>query len=293
MSAVVAPITATETIAFFCELVRKQSAIVLEASKEYLIRARLEPVAKAHGLNSLDELARVVRERLNDAALVTEVVDAMTTNETSFFRDLKPFDLLREQILPELIERRARHRTLRIWCAASSSGQEPYTVAMILRERFPQISDWLIEFVASDISPTMVRRAKEGFFSQLEINRGLPAAYLVKYFTREDAGWRIKPELRRMIDFREVNLIHPWPFSSTFDLVFMRNVLIYFDLAEKRRILGQLRQVLAADGCLFLGTAETTFNVDEKFLRIASGAASCYTLSDEVVKRVSQPGQKE
>lgn len=286
MSPAVDSIAATDTIPFFCDLVRKQSAIVLEASKEYLIRARLEPITKAHGLSSLDELARLVRARPNDAALVSEVVDAMTTNETSFFRDLKPFDMLREQILPDLIVRRKHLRTIRIWCAASSSGQEPYTIAMILREHFAQLADWKIEFIASDISPSMVRRAKEGFFSQLEINRGLPAAFLVKYFAREDAGWRIKPELRRMIEFREMNLIHPWPFSGKFDLVFIRNVLIYFDLIEKRNILGKIRHVIASDGCLFLGTAETTFNVDDRFLRISSGAASCYTMSKDLALQV-------
>ncbi len=271
----------SEALRYFADIVRRRSAIVLEESKAYLIRARLDPIAKIHGCASLNDFARHVRARASDLSLQAEIVDAMTTNETSFFRDLHPFTLFREKILPDILARRAAQKTLRIWCAASSSGQEPYTLAIILREYFPQLNDWKIDLVASDISLSMLRRCKEGVYSQLEVNRGLPAQMMVKYFATENGGWRIREALRNMIDFKEVNLIEPWPLMPPMDIVFIRNVLIYFDMTEKRNILARMRKQMAPDGYLFLGTAETTFSVDENFTRVSIGSATCYTLQKE------------
>ncbi len=282
MSVVIETPESLETIRFFAAMVRKHSAIVLEDSKAYLIKARLEPIGKLHGCSTLDELARYVRARASDAALLTEIIDAMTTNETSFFRDLHPFTQFKDTILPAIIERRAQQKTLRLWCAASSSGQEPYTLAMIIRENFPKLADWKIDFMASDISPSMLARCKEGFYSQLEVNRGLPAPMMVKYFKREGGGWRIRDDLRTMVDFRLINLIQPWPLMPMFDIVFIRNVLIYFDMAEKRTVLQKIRKTMTPDGYLFLGTAETTFNVDESFHRVSAGNATCYALTKPV-----------
>lgn len=270
-------------IEYFCGLVRQESAIVLEASKTYLIQARLEPIAKAHGFASLCELAAKAKASTVASTLRGEIVDAMTTNETSFFRDFHPFEMLKKEVLPPLIERRRDKKTLCIWCAASSSGQEPYTIAMLIRENFPALSDWKIDFVASDISPTMIRRCEEGFYSQIEINRGLPAPYLVKYFKQEGSVWRIREDLRKSIGWRKMNLISSWPLMPKFDIIFIRNVLIYFDIETKRGIFGNLRNQLAPDGALFLGTAETTINLDESLVREFNGKATYYRIGSQPV----------
>jgi chemotaxis protein methyltransferase CheR len=264
---------ATETFKFVCELVHRRSAILLETGKEYLVEARLGPIAKANGLASVDALVDKLRadER---GKLARDVIEAMTTNETSFFRDIHPFDALRNTVLPELIKARAATRSLRIWCAAASTGQEPYTIAMVIREHFPELATWNVQIIATDINATVLERARSGVFRQLEVNRGLPASMLVRHFEKEGADWRIKEPLRKMISFQELNLLDRWPLFAQQDIVFMRNVLIYFDLATKKAILARVRDNLRGDGFLFLGGAETTINIDSQLQSMRSTSAS-------------------
>lgn len=254
-------LTATD-FDFISALLRGSAAIVLEKGKEYLVEARLTPLAHREGFPSLGALIATLRRDRLPGQLHAKTVDALTTNETYFFRDFHPFEALRSQIVPELIARQAASRRLTIWCAACSTGQEPFTLAMLLREHFPALASWQIEIIGTDLSPTVLRQAASGRFNQIEVNRGLPATYLVKYFTQQDGGWVLKPEIRAMVEFRPLNLIEPWPILPPCDLIFIRNVMIYFDLETKRAILKKLRHCLRPDGSLFLGSSETTLNID-------------------------------
>jgi chemotaxis protein methyltransferase CheR len=257
--------------------VRSRSAISLEKGKEYLVESRLAPLAAQEGLASLHALVEAVSKNGN-SPLGEKVVDAMTTNETSFFRDVEPFNILKREVLPALVAERAAYRRLNIWCGAASTGQEPYTVAMILMEHFPQLATWDVSFLATDLSPTVLDKAKSGRFAQLEVNRGLPATLLVKYFERKDAHWVIKDSIRRMIRFELLNLIKPWPAMQLLDIVFLRNVLIYFEVDVKKMILGRLVERMRPGAYLFLGGAETTLNLDDRFERLPFDRAGCYRL---------------
>jgi chemotaxis protein methyltransferase CheR len=255
-------------------LVKERSAIVLDDGKEYLVEARLTPIAKSRGIGTLDELASLLDRAHAD--LVDEVVQAMTTNETSFFRDVHPFDALKKHVVPELLERRKATKKLRIWCGACSSGQEPYTIAILLKENFPELSGWDVTLYATDLSVAMLERARTGVYRQLEVNRGLSSQQLLRFFDRNGLEWQLKSEIRSMVTFAPLNLIAGWPPTPIFDIVFLRNVLIYFDVETKQRILAGIRGRLAKDGYLFLGGAETTMNIDSHFERAAFERASCY-----------------
>jgi len=207
-----------------------------------------------------------------------KVMDAMTTNETSFFRDIYPFEAFQKQVMPQLLSARASERRLNFWCGAASSGQESYTIAMILREHFPQILNWNFRFTATDISSQMVQRCREGKYGQVEVNRGLPASLMVKHFRKSGLEWQISEELRKMVTFQEMNLVGQWSVTGPFDIVFLRNVLIYFDVETKRSILRKVRSVLRPDGFLFLGGAETTMNLDDSFERVPIDRAGIYRL---------------
>lgn len=257
-------------------LVRARSAIVLDDGKEYLVEARLSPIARALGVAGVNELSALLTPARPD--LVEEVVQAMTTNETSFFRDLHPFEALRDQVLPPLLERRRPERTLRIWCGACSSGQEPYTIAMLLREHFPELAGWQVTILATDLSLAMLERAKAACYRQLEVNRGLSSQQLLKFFERSGLDWRLKPEIRGMVQFQPLNLTSTFSGMPRFDVVFLRNVLIYFDVDMKRQILGKVRAQLQPDGYLFLGGAETTMNIDSAFERAPFDRAGCYRI---------------
>ncbi|MDY7101966.1 MAG: protein-glutamate O-methyltransferase CheR [Actinomycetota bacterium] len=252
---------------FICRLVRERAAIVLEPGKEYLAQSRLEPVAKEAGLGSVTELVAALRTGTS-RGLHDKVIDAMTTNETSFFRDNHPYESLRKSILPEIIERNASRRSLDIWCCASSTGQEPYSVALTIKEHFPELSTWRVNIRATDISPSALDKARSGRFSQLEVNRGLPVTLLVKWFTRQGAFWEIDPSIRSLVSFELQNLAAPWMATMPYDLVLLRNVLIYFDLETKRQILGQVRKVLRPGGYLLLGGSETTLAIDNNYERV-------------------------
>jgi chemotaxis protein methyltransferase CheR len=207
--------------------------------------------------------------------LHTEVVDAMTTNETLWFRDAHPFEAMRTTVLPELIIRRTSEREIVIWSAACSSGQEPYTIAMVLREHFPQLSSWRVKIMATDLSGEMLGRAAAGRYSQTEMNRGMPAALLVKYFHRVGTEWQVDESIRSM-EFRTLNLARPWPYVPQADVVFLRNVLIYFDIETKRAILDRIRGGLRPGGALFLGAAETTLGVHSGFAPQRHGTTTIY-----------------
>jgi chemotaxis protein methyltransferase CheR len=261
---------------FIRDLVRSQSAIVLEPAKAYLIDSRLGPVAKSEGLPGLRQL--VTRLRGGDGLLQRKVVEALTTNETSFFRDIHPFDALRKQVLPELVKSRTTTKLLNVWSAACSTGQEPYSLAILIRENFPALNDgWRVRILATDLATRVLDRARAGTFSQLEINRGLPAALSLKYFRREGLEWIANDSIRQMIEFREMNLATPWPSLGQMDVIFLRNVLIYFDMDTKKEILRKVRGILRPDGCLFLGAAETTLNLDDAFERVPlEKVGGCY-----------------
>jgi chemotaxis protein methyltransferase CheR len=229
-----------------------------------LMDARLSSVAKQEGFGSVSDLINRVRGG-GPQELQWRVIEAMTTNETSFFRDVRPFEALKQVVFPSLIQARQAERRLGIWCAASSSGQEPYSICMLLRESFPVLQSWTIQFIASDISQEMLDKARSGRYTQLEVNRGLPANLLVKYFHKEGAEWVINGDIRKMVDYRRVNLSDRTFRVPTVDLVMLRNVMIYFPAETKKQILRNMRQVLRPDGYLFLGTAETTINLDTNY----------------------------
>jgi chemotaxis protein methyltransferase CheR len=261
---------------FVCDLVRRRSGIVLEAGKEYLVETRLGAVARRMNIASLDAL--IVRLRASDdASLETQVIEAMTTNETSFLRDLHPFAALKSSVLPEIVKSRP-NKELSIWCGASSTGQEPYTIAMMLHEAIPTIAAWKLTFVATDLSGEMIARSKAGRYNQIEISRGLPAPLLVKYFDKQGTEWVVQDKLRQMIEFREMNLTTPWPSLPACDLIFMRNVLIYFDPETKKQILAKCRRLLRPDGYLFLGGAESTMGLDDHYERVTLDKAGVYRL---------------
>lgn len=271
---------------FLRRLVRDRSGIVLGEDKAYLLESRLAPVAREQGLTSIDQLCQRLRSNA-PAALLRDVIEAMTTNETLWFRDVHPFEVLGRRILPELMRARAAQKQLSIWCAASSTGQEPYSVAMTIREQLPQLSSWNLRFVATDLSTEVLDRARAGIYSQLEINRGLPPDKAQRWFRRIDSNsWQISDELRKMVEYRQVNLLESWPFASErFDIVMMRNVLIYFDLETKRTIMGKVRRLLPPDGWFFLGGAETTMNIDDGFERVADERGGCYRLRNGATNR--------
>jgi chemotaxis protein methyltransferase CheR len=269
---------APEAFDYVRDLVRRESAIVLEAGKEYLVEARLTPLARAAGHCGVDAFVSALQARF-DAATGKRVVEALTTNETSWFRDGDPFTALRTTVLPDLAQRRpGRH--LRIWSAACSSGQEPYSIAMTALDA-PAVAGWHVEVLGTDLAEEMVARAIAGTYSQLEVNRGLPATTLVRHFVRDRCSWRVAPAVASRVTFRQLNLARPFPPLGRFDVVFLRNVLIYFDLATRSDVLGRIRQVMAPDGYLFLGAAEMTMGVDDAWERVAAGRSSVYRIGQE------------
>ena len=253
---------------FICKLLKERTAIVLEPGKEYLVENRLAPLVHRHQFASISELVAQLRSEPFANGLQTQIIEALVNTETSFFRDHTPFESLRKVVLPDLIRRRQNQRCLNIWCAASSTGQEPYSLAMLLREAFPELLRWHISFVASDLSQEMLARAREGRYSQMEVDRGLPAAYLVKYFEPQGASWQLKEALRSMVQFKEINLAQSWPLLPPLDLVLLRNVMIYFEVETKKAILARIARLLRPDGYLLLGGVETTFNLDDSYKRV-------------------------
>jgi chemotaxis protein methyltransferase CheR len=244
-------------------LVRKHSGLVLTPDKAYLLESRLLPVARKWRLKSLSELAAALRGQA-DSGMVRDVVEAMTTNESFFFRDVKPFDQFKSFVLPHLLRARAATRSIRIWSAACSSGQEPYSLAMILSEQRAQLTGWRVEILATDLSTEILDKAQAGLYSQFEVQRGLPIQLLVKYFKQQGERWQIDPAIRAMVSFRQLNLLDDMAALGRFDVIFCRNVLIYFDHPTKTLVLDRLSRQMAPDGHLYLGGAETVLGISDR-----------------------------
>lgn len=245
-------------------LLKNQSGLVLSSDKQYLVESRLLPLARKAGVSGLSELVRLLRGP-NAQALVVEVVEAMMTNESFFFRDKLPFEHFRQTILPALMASRAEQRRIRIWCAAASTGQEPYSLAMCLKALGSKIAGWRFDIVATDLSSEVLDKAKAGIYSQFEVQRGLPIQLLIKYFTQVGESWQLAPEIRAMVQFRQFNLLSDFSSLGGFDLVFCRNVLIYFDLQTKVGVLERVARTLERDGFLVLGAAETVVGLTDTF----------------------------
>jgi len=256
------------------QLVHRESAIVLQPGKEYLVEARLLPIARRAGLTDVSSFVESVRTRPSPDN-TRAIVEALTTNETSWFRDGDPFTALTSTVLPSLLAARGPSARLQIWSAACSSGQEAYTIGMLLEDALPNAAS-RVSITATDISREMVERTRAGRFSQLEVNRGLPAPMLVRHFVRAGTEWQVAPQLRRMVTASECNLAAPLPRMGPFDVVYLRNVLIYFDLSTKQAILRRVRDLMRPDGWLFLGAAETTLGVDDSWERVVVGRSSAY-----------------
>jgi len=272
---------------FICQILRERSGLVLTNDKAYLLESRLLPVARKWKLATFDDLVRVIRSKM-DEAVIRDVVEAMTTNESFFFRDTKPFDQFKALVLPALLKSRAASRTIRIWSAACSSGQEPYSLAMILSEMAAQLNGWKIEIVGTDLSTEILNRAKEGMYSQFEVQRGLPITMLVKYFAQIGDRWQINAKIRGMVQYKEFNLLQdPMPLGR-FDVVFCRNVLIYFDQPTKTRVLNSVSKLMPEDGFLFLGGAETVLGITDKF-QMVPGQRGVYGVASASASGARQP----
>lgn len=252
---------------FLQKLLKDRSGLDLSADKQYLVESRLLPIARKLGLPGISELTQKIKAGAEDIA--KQVVEAMTTNETFFFRDKIPFDHLRETILPTLLRERANRRSLRIWSAACSTGQEPYSIAMCLKEYGVDLNSWRVEIVATDLSQGVLEKSKAGIFSQFEVQRGLPIQLLVKHFKQIGDMWQINADIRAMVQFRQLNLLHDIAHLGQFDVVFCRNVLIYFDQDTKSMIFKRLAKVTASDGYLMLGAAETVVGLTDTFRPVA------------------------
>jgi len=267
-----------EDFDFFRGYLRERSAIALEAGKEYLVETRLLPVARKEGLGSVDALLKKLRAEPH-GTLQLSVVEALTTNETSFFRDWKPFEALRAKVIPEAMARRATERRLDVWSAACSTGQEAYSVAMLLREHFPALGTWDVTLHCTDLSQEMVLRTRAGRFSHLEVNRGLPAALLVKYFRQDGDEWVVGEDVRKKLLVSQLNLAGAWPALPQMDVVLLRNVLIYFEVPTRKAILEKVRRLMHAGSALFLGSAETTIGIHDGFKREESSGTSYFRIA--------------
>ena len=253
---------------FIRKLLKERSGLVLSPEKQYLVESRLLPLARRAGLGGLSDLVQKLKAP-NAEPYIVGVVEAMTTNETFFFRDKIPFEHFRETIMPSLMAARGMQRRIRIWCAAASTGQEPYSLAMSLKEMANATAGWRIDIVATDISNEVLEKAKAGIYSQFEVQRGLPIQFLLKYFTQVRETWQIAPDIRAMVSFRPFNLLHDFAHLGMFDLIFCRNVLIYFDQATKVGVLERLARLTERDGYLVLGAAETVVGLTDSFKTVA------------------------
>jgi len=272
---------------FLRKSLRERSGLMLSADKQYLVESRLLPIARKAGLASLGDLVAALR-RGDSEYLMKMVVEAMTTNETFFFRDKVPFENFRTAILPALLAARREQRSIRIWSAAASTGQEPYSLAMTLKELAGSLAGWRIEIIATDLATSVLQKARYGIYSQFEVQRGLSIQHLMKHFKKVGDNWQISPELRAMVQFRTHNLLMPFTPLGTFDIIFCRNVLIYFDAPTKTEVLQRLAKTLAPDGYLVLGGAETVVGLSDAF-RLAPGQRNLYMVNPTPVAETRAP----
>lgn len=268
---------------YFADLLRRESGLHMTPEKYYLLETRLHPIVQQQGVGGIDGLASMLRRDESNNAVRQAVVEAMATHETSFFRDTLPFERLRDTVLPLMAKTRAGAKSIRIWCAACASGQEAYSVAMLLREYGAPFDDWKIEITGTDLSHSVIEKAQKGAYTQFEVQRGMPARLLVKYFTQEGDVWRMRADLREMVSFRQANLLQPPPLpAGSMDIVFCRNVLMYLDASSRVRVLQGLRGVMHTGSVLFLGAAETAGGLGEMFRPVA-GMAGLYVRGDTVL----------
>ncbi|MGO1117889.1 CheR family methyltransferase [Rhodovibrionaceae bacterium A322] len=267
----------TSDFQYIADLLKTRSGLVLGPDKAYLLESRLNPVARKYEKQDLEDLIRDMRLQRREP-MIKDVVEAMTTNESFFFRDMKPFDQFRDKVLPRLLQARANSKHIRIWSAACSSGQEPYSLAMILKEQAVKLAGWRIEIIATDLSTEILDKAKKGVYTQFEVQRGLPITLLMKYFKQDGDRWMISDDIKNMINYRVFNLLDSPASMGTFDVVFLRNVLIYFDQPTKTKVLEGVARQMRDDGNLYLGGAETVLGVTDKFAMI-QGERGLYGLT--------------
>lgn len=259
------------------KLVLNRSGIVLDTHKQAFVEQKLGPLVQEQGLTTASEVAQKLASNPNDP-MMQKVVEAITTPETGFFRDNRAFKALKEAVLPKLIEKCGMDRTLNIWSGGCSTGQEPYSILMLIHENFPELKGWTIRFIATDISSKSLAQAKEGVFGQLEMNRGLPAPLLLKYFHKTGLQWQVKPAIRSLVDFRALNLIEQWPALPKMDIIFLRNVLVYFQTETKRDILNKVADSLKPGGYLFMGMAEIPMTSENRFDKLEYERSGCFVL---------------
>lgn len=262
---------------FLAGLLKEKSGLMLTPDKVYLLESRLTPLSRKRGLETLDALIQKLRLSRDDA-LIKDVTEAMTTNESFFFRDNTPFDIFKNHVLPAM-EKARTNRKLRIWCAAASTGQEPYSLAILLKENWAKWQGWNIEIVGTDICTQVLEKAKAGTYSQFEVQRGLPIQMLIKYFKQEGDVWRLNDDIRSMVTYRPFNLLSNFNMLGSFDIIYCRNVLIYFDQPTKKDVLERMHSVLPKDGTLFLGAAETVLGITDK-LRPVRGQRGMYVSTE-------------
>ena len=272
---------------FLRQTLKQHSGLALGADKHYFLESRLLPLARRAGLSGVGDLVLALKTS-RDPALMAAVVEATTTSESFFFRDKTPFDHFRRLIMPALLAARRQSRAIRIWCAAAANGQEPYSIAICLREMASATVDWRAEILATDLSDAVLQRARQGLYSQFEVQRGLPIKLLVKYFTQVGERWQIAPEVRAMVKYRRFNLLADFASLGTFDVILCRNVLIYFDQDTKSDVLRRLADGLASDGYLVLGAAETAIGLSDRF-KMVSDKPGLYTLNTIGPRLLGQP----
>lgn len=263
---------------FITSFLLDTTGLSLGENKEYLLEARLVPLAQLHGMNGIEDLVLALKSSI-DPSLKKDVMEAMTTNESSFFRDRRPFDELKNNILPSLIAERQTAQRLRIWCSACSHGQEPYSIVMLIRENFPELANWNIQIVATDLCTKALDRAQGGIYSQFEVQRGLPVQLLMKHFDQCEQGWQIKPELGAGIQWKHLNLLEDFQHLGMFDIVFCRNVLIYFKPEMKKNILDRISRQMTTSGVLLLGAAETVLGISDNYSKMADCQSAIYQLA--------------
>ncbi|WP_422367633.1 CheR family methyltransferase [Pelagibius sp.] len=262
---------------YIAQLLYQRSGLVITQEKAYLLESRLNPVARKWDLDGFEALISAMRSK-QDEGMIVDVTEAMTTNESFFFRDNRPFEQFKDIVLPYLLEARKTAKKLRIWSAASSSGQEPYTIAMILKEEAAKLAGWNVEILATDLSKEILSKAQEGLYSQFEVQRGLPITLLMKYFTQDGEKWRINDDIKKMVTYRPFNLLDSPSGLGTFDVIFCRNVLIYFDQETKGQVLDRMAKIMPGDGYLYLGGAETVLGISDSF-EVIPGQRGVYRLT--------------
>ncbi len=265
----------TIDVDFLRGVVAEQSGNVITQRQVYMLEKQLQPLAETEGLGGVEQLVVELRRSRNNK-LLNKVAEAVTVNETSFFRDIHPFEALKTDVLPRIIEKNKVEKQLRIWCAASSSGQEPYSIGMVIRENFPALQNWNVKILCTDLSEEMLTKTKNGEYSQIEVNRGLPIKKLVRFFDRTGTSWTAKSELRSMIEARRLNLTTQWPYIGQFDLIFIRNVLIYFEPEVKTDILRRAIALLRPDGYLFIGSSEMVIGLGLPIEKEKFNETICY-----------------